>query len=653
MNKAKSYKIIFFIAALFMCVFSAFGLVNGKTAKAVTITASNYFSGSYRSIELKDDNIVVSVADTDSFSFYNNLVYNDLALELAADTAEISALNIKFNGTSYGANGNLNGDGGYDKTIVNELTVNFDDNKVVFNDKETAFTSDGNLDIKIAVENGFMKATVEDAVLLNDNEYYRIGAKDKYNGAISFRATLKDDVDVSEIAFVSIDQNYNDVSGAFKQTFALDENGSFSVKALPRVVLADAFFNGDPSNVVVYNGEKYEMRTTALSFTGAYSSSVLFLQSADDYSYINSSAPKTIYFRKQTGSTVQNSTFNVCVNTSSPLVCETYGVTIKDKGDNNTAPVYAEVGSTEYDSAEYQKALDAFTYALNAAITEDYDTTGTSPDVHSIRVGTTVTVPSFADLVKDDTESYENLSHTLYYKTPSSTAGNTSLWRLTLSEIGDYEIYVVFKDKEDGAMEKSDFYTADGQTVTAGKYYDENAVTVGNVARYGLVFRFRVEDDAPLSVEAAESQADGFLNVRYTASQFDIKANSGNTTYKLYYNSSVTADTTGDWKDSWTEISTDDTNYSYDGKLTFTPAKTGSYAIECSVTSGTSAGRYDYATSVIRVKSSPKTVEVDDHWLENHVWSVVFLSVGTLSLIAALVLLFVKPKEKTEVEDDE
>ena len=166
MNKAKSYKILLFIAAFMLCVFSALGLLNYKTVKAAEIPASNYFSGNYRQAEFKDDNIVVSVTGNDTFYFKNRLVYNDLSLEMVADTDKIDSLSIKFTCAAYGANGNLNENGGYDKTVVNDLTVNFTENKVVFNDKESAFVLSDNLDIAIAVENGFMKATVEDAVLL-------------------------------------------------------------------------------------------------------------------------------------------------------------------------------------------------------------------------------------------------------------------------------------------------------------------------------------------------------------------------------------------------------------------------------------------------------------------------------------------------------
>ena len=51
---------------------------------------------------------------------------------------------------------------------------------------------------------------------------------------------------------------------------------------------------------------------------------------------------------------------------------------------------------------------------------------------------------------------------------------------------------------------------------------------------------------------------------------------------------------------------------------------------------------------MIRVSEDVTTVKPASHWLENNVWSVVFLSIGTLCLIGIVILLFVKPKEEQE-----
>ena len=60
--------------------------------------------------------------------------------------------------------------------------------------------------------------------------------------------------------------------------------------------------------------------------------------------------------------------------------------------------------------------------------------------------------------------------------------------------------------------------------------------------------------------------------------------------------------------------------------------------------------RFDSASTVIRVYGEKTEVKVDTHWLQNNIWSVIFLSIGTLALIGIIVLLFVKPKEVAETD---
>ena len=71
--------------------------------------------------------------------------------------------------------------------------------------------------------------------------------------------------------------------------------------------------------------------------------------------------------------------------------------------------------------------------------------------------------------------------------------------------------------------------------------------------------------------------------------------------------------------------------------------------IKCTATSEVSS-RNDEDFTIIRVNSEPNVVEIPSTWLRDNVWSVVFLSVGTLCLIGIIVLLFIKPKE--EIDND-
>ena len=211
----------------------------------------------------------------------------------------------------------------------------------------------------------------------------------------------------------------------------------------------------------------------------------------------------------------------------------------------------------------------------------------------------------------------------------------------TVSEAGDYIFYVVFKDKNGNSMDKDAFIVEDDN---GNEEINEGAA----------VFTFNVQDDAPLYVIAPASQGNGYVGTKYTATDFEIKSSGNNVTYTLKYNADVNATENSD---GWTEIpkaadATDDERakaVDYDGKYTFTPDKIGSYMIECVATSVTNV-RSSSDSSIIRVLKEKTEVKPDTHWLQNNVWSVVFLSIGTLALIGIIVLLFIKPKETTETD---
>ena len=57
-------------------------------------------------------------------------------------------------------------------------------------------------------------------------------------------------------------------------------------------------------------------------------------------------------------------------------------------------------------------------------------------------------------------------------------------------------------------------------------------------------------------------------------------------------------------------------------------------------------------SAVIVVTDEPTYVKPDSKWLQNNVWSVVFLSVGTLCLIGIIILLCIKPKTATTESDN-
>ena len=87
----------------------------------------------------------------------------------------------------------------------------------------------------------------------------------------------------------------------------------------------------------------------------------------------------------------------------------------------------------------------------------------------------------------------------------------------------------------------------------------------------------------------------------------------------------------------------------YNGRLNFTPHALGYYKIEVTAVKALD-GLTSTSSTLIEVKERNKTVTPPSDWLENNVWTVVFLSIGTLCLIGIIVLLCVKPKEEPAAE---
>jgi hypothetical protein len=210
-------------------------------------------------------------------------------------------------------------------------------------------------------------------------------------------------------------------------------------------------------------------------------------------------------------------------------------------------------------------------------------------------------------------------------------------------------------------MSTDDFYTFDDN--------DEQNRIMGVYGAY--VFSFEIQDNAPINITAV-NQINGYVGTRYTVSKFNVSATGYTPTYELYYNADATKLPVADWEQTWikipvaTEISENDVlpqeltdngftyediqNINYDGQLSFTPDRTGKYVVKCTVSSNASV-RSATATASVEVKDAPTIVKPVNTWLKDNVWSVVFLSAGTVCLIIVIILLFVQPKEKIEEED--
>ncbi len=631
MKKALSYKIILLFLTLALSLALAFSFGGTKSAQAATniSSPSGYFQGG-EALKFENDNMVATVKNGDSVSVINELIVDDFAVEFNVDSSEITAFKVVLTYESYFVNGAYNDTTkAFDNTIKKEFSF--------------ADTSAGDLTVKIKTEDNNLSAQLNGGAWQNETGlYYKIKGEDKCAATVAFEFTLDGGVESADVSFKSIDQQQSDGAHSYKQNFEL-EDGNIKAVANPRVAINGLPIKKDVAGrLAVIYGNQYNFSFSTYSVFGNGSTGNFYnvyidsTVSAGIWVDPSTETPKSIIFENDVETSFS-------VRTSNLENLEIYNVLAAEKRDAaSVAPEYVADG-TVY---EWYREL------VNKAALKNYGT-DENEDWHSIRLGDTYTVPSLENLVEDDLEVYSGLTHTVYYRTPSNASGTSGTLTFTVSEAGEYEFFVVFKDANNNEMNKDDFYTVDTD--------DSEIVNPG--PKYYAVFRFTINDDAPISVEAPASQGKGYLDIKYTAAPFDIQSSGNNVAYTLYYNPAENAtETTEGWiKLPLLSAITEDYNengftYSdiqkigYDGSYSFTPIKKGSYRIDCYVTSDNSV-RFATDSTVIKVSDSPSIVKVDDKWLQKNVWSVVFLSIGTLSLIGIIVLLFVKPKE--EVETDE
>ncbi len=669
MKLAKSHKLIVMLCAFILSVVAALCLVDFSPAKA-DVLPSSYFTVSgdvvgaleFEKEEISTDvfehSLTVTAKEGQVLSTKNNITFDDTELEIKLP-ADILKFRVSFNADTYDVNGYKDGDN-YKKSVTNELILSSEDNgltyKVTFNEVEDAtnfvVAADRVIRIYFGVEDNFAKCQVRtgsndnvtSAVLISDEAKYKIKDVDKVASSLTIRTDDITDGVTDDVKYklFSIDTKASDVNEEYKQTFELkDDKSGFKTEAKPRVALNDSLFSDE---LKLIKGMEYTLTLKAYSVVKSNFSQSEFEIKANPENLIWVGGDSKIVKFNQTGSIGLN--FNLKALDDDKETCETYTFTVIDSTADTNAPKYKP-----YDFDPSDDVVDAVK-SFEETFLKSLFTEKDGKKVY-VKLGSNeyLTLPSMRSLVCDDVNSYEDLSYTVYYKTPDSESTYSSALKIPLTVAGKYQFFVAFKDKAGNEMKKSDFITTDS---------DGKEVKTELGEKY--IFSFEILDNSVMEVKAAKSQGDGFVGIAYTASDFDISATGYTTKYELYYSENEAA-TKNDWikipKVSEVTEDHDENGFTYDnivaiaydGALTFIPDRTGYYKIICTVSSSASSRAPAVAeTSIISVLETPQEVKVDNHWFENNVWSVVFLSVGTLCLIGIIVLLCIKPK--TEIEDE-
>lgn len=325
---------------------------------------------------------------------------------------------------------------------------------------------------------------------------------------------------------------------------------------------------------------------------------------------------------------------------------------------------------TSVDETEFGDRIEAYQTAVNdAAVTEDEDGNTVSIQVGS---GAYFYVPSLKPYFTDATCGYTDMEFTVYYRkagTDTQTvSGDYDELRIPVETEGYYEFCVVPTNSAGNAMA--------GVFERGGSYYygdieTSNVWDAENVAVFGFTVKYN-----GAVIEEPEEEEVGYVDVTYTVGDFEIIALSGyETQYSLYYfvpNDGVTVssideikaaeqadgtNTLGTWRkineydadlEDGAEGNDNDYSWSPDSSLSFIPQETGFYKVEIEVDD-----KYADTVSaykIINVTSQADIIPGTSDWLRENVLSVVFLCVGALCLVAIVVLLLVKPKDKATVE---
>ena len=625
------------------------------SAKATTITdATKYFSGTSQEISFKNDGVNAKLRKNETFVVNNDLALDSLGFEVKVDNA-IKTLKITFKTESYFANGNeISNDGKveYLDSFENSLSIGFDGANIsgTFNQKPFTATLTENLNVNFKVENNVIKAYVEGEEVFNDYKSYKVadygvvGAEDFTFEAVDFIG----DNTATDLLILSIDQDIDDVNHAKNQTFKLNASNQVETIAIPQIALSKDAYAGD-GKIYAKQFKQTTFNLTAYSIFGGLEKASLFLTKNEGFDNVwleNVASPKIVAF-KQVGAQKIDVTSNV---DGYKKVLETFEVNVYS-ADVDGAPTYKKSLADAYaldntvvnEYSEYLKAVERATKEKDAEGKETF-----------IKIGDNFVVPSLENLVADNKTSFSNLSQTIYYKTPTTDTTATTGREIPIKSAGDYSFYVTFTDQDNNSIDKDMFYKVDED--------DENTIIKGDY--YDFVFSFHIEEDSGFSIDATKKQGTGYVGTLYTATNFTVNATGYSESYKLFYNAKkdATAEDEG-WvriiqekeltEDYSNEVITaDDVKaISYNGQLSFTPNKVGTYKIECEITSDSTA-RSAKAECFIQVEE-PVVVKPYEPLEAREIWAIVFLSVGGACLIGIVALIFVKPKEKTDAEDDE
>lgn len=562
--------------------------------------------------------------------FKYELAINDFEMDFKL-LGNATAVEFVFETASYIKTGNkvVTGTGSEEKTTYETTVKNV-----------VRLETDGTL--ALYVDNvGELSYSLNNGALIALSE--KVECNDKTMAKVSFSVEYSQKPTANDgIAFIYIDQSVNDANVDNKQEFKLT-NGSLSIKN--HVIDLDLDTMGvtmKDGKLYVHKGLEYTFKYKAYKLNNNYLPGSAKLIAIKGPCALNSTERKVLF--TQVSDKLDPSTYCQVAIQDAEKNIAVYDVVVLDNETvykaNMTDEQYEtalEVNAPKYSSTT--QALESFNSKLGDATKAEYEVDGETITA-SIRVGSSkyLEIPSMESLVSDEGTPYSKLKKTVYYmNVDTDTKFSTySGMKVPVKTAGTYKFFVIFEDIYGNKLSTDNFFT------------EENGVVEIQPGLSDYIFTFELEEDAPVSVKAG-SQSTWYKGVKNTASSFTIEAPDDKTVeYKLEYKNG----------NDWVEVKkyTDEAGdygyftakeaeaMAYDGNLTFTPVKTGTYRITCTVSLKNFTATAE-AETIIEVKEVT-TVKPDDHFFENNIGSFIFLGIGTLALAGVIVLLCIKPKEE-------
>lgn len=299
-------------------------------------------------------------------------------------------------------------------------------------------------------------------------------------------------------------------------------------------------------------------------------------------------------------------------------------------------------------------------------------------------------LPSLEKLISDNATAYSDMTYSIYYMvngTKSSVTGKSaSSLSIELSAAGNYLFTVYANDSSSNKMwylkesETSDgSETVEFETSEIWDIYDDEEL---HCKLPWFTFTAGISE---ISIEDPGEQDTAYVGVSYTGSLFEINGVSTSEKYSLYSfdNELYRADNgelltykqfmerkqelfEGEGRKYFTNIialsNLDEDSMDYEefakyswnaSSRSFVPQDENSfYLIKCEVTSTQFPAMEPVKAYMgIAASKSPRALDGEDTWLQDNMVSVILLSIAGVAFIGIILLLFIKPKEKGDVDE--